>query len=538
MEQSEATLLKKIELLTTISTALSAERDTEHLLERILLGAKELTGADGGSLYVVKDRQLIFALVHTTSLGLHMGGTSGTAINFPPLSLDEPDGEPNRRMVVTRAVNEDSIFNIPDAYNDHDFDFAGTRAFDARTGYRSQSLLAVPMKDHEQQIIGVLQLINATDAVSGRVGPFSAADARLVAALSSQAAVALNRKQLIEGLENLLKALTHLIANTIDEKSASTGNHCRRVPPITMALALAVNADDGHYAQVCFDANELAELEMAAWLHDCGKLTTPDRVMDKRTKLETLFDRIALIDARLEILQLQAELAGQRGGADAPERALAVYTPETIADIRAFLHRCNQGGEFMAAPDQQRLAEIGAILLADDSGQKRHLLLEDEIANLAIPRGTLTDEERDRINNHALVSARMLSTLPFPKHLARVPLIAGGHHERMNGSGYPNHIPAAQLPLQARILAIADVFEALTASDRLYRKANTLSVALTIMARMGADGHLDCDLLELFVRRQVYAAYAQEFCQPEQIDLVDEAAILTILAKGRPVAAA
>jgi len=538
MEQLDTSLLNKIELLTAISTALSAEQDIEHLLERILLGAKELTGADGGSLYVVKGRELIFALVHTSSLGLHMGGTSSVPINFPPLSLDEPGGEPNRRMVVTRAVNEDRIFNIPDAYNDHDFDFAGTRAFDARTGYRSQSLLAVPMKDHEQQIIGVLQLINATEPTSGQVVPFSDADTKLVAALSSQAAVALNRKQLIEGLEALLKALTRLIANTIDEKSASTGNHCRRVPPITMALARAVNADDGHYAGVSFSANDLVELEMAAWLHDCGKLTTPDRVMDKRTKLETLFDRITLIDARLEILQLQAELARQRGGAPAGESDRAVYTPEAIADIRAFLHKCNQGGEFMAASDHQRLAEIGAILLADDSGQQRHLLLEDEMTNLAIPRGTLTDEERESINNHARVSARMLSTLPFPKHLARVPLIAGGHHERMNGSGYPDHIPAGQLPLQSRILAVADVFEALTASDRLYRKANTLSAALMIMARMGADGHLDCDLLTLFVRRQVYLPYAQEFCQPEQIDAVDEAAVLAILAKGRPTAAA
>lgn len=532
MDRTENSLFKKIDLLTSISTALSAERDTERLLELILLGAKDLTGADGGSLYVVKDRTLIFALVHTRSLDLHMGGTSGVPIYFPPLSLDEADGRPNLRMVVTKAVNEDQIINIPDAYNAPEFDLSGTRAFDARTGYRSQSLLAVPMKDHEQQIIGVLQLINATAASSGQVVPFTDSAAKLVEALSSQAAVALNRKHLIDGLEGLLSALTRLIANTIDEKSIFTGNHCRRVPPITMALAQAVNRDDGCYAAVNFDHNELAELEMAAWLHDCGKLTTPDRIMDKCTKLETMFDRIALIDARLEILELQGRLAAEPGGQiSPPSTGMVSYTPEQIADIRAFLHRCNLGGEFMAAPDQQRLADIGAILLAGNEGQSRPLLVEDEIVNLSIPRGTLTNEEREIINNHALVSAQMLGTLPFPKYLARVPLIAGGHHERMNGTGYPLGIPATSLPLQARILAIADVFEALTASDRTYRKANTLSQALTIMARMCAEGHLDPELFAIFVLRQAYLDYVKDNFQPEQIDTVDEQSILTILAK-------
>ncbi|AMV72032.1 HD family phosphohydrolase [Desulfuromonas carbonis] len=524
-------LLKRIELLTRISTALSAEQDTNLLLETILLGAKELTHADGGSLYILEGRNLVFQLVHTTSLRLHMGGSSGVPVNFPPVPLELADGSPNLRMVVTRSVLEDRIINIPDAYADQEFDFSGTRAFDARTGYHSRSLLAVPMKDHENRIIGVLQLINAQDPENGATTIFNDADQGLAAALASQAAVALNRRQLIDGLENLLRSLTQLIANAIDDKSHHTGNHCRRVPAITMALARAVNADTGPiFGPVRFDQKQLDELEIASWLHDCGKMTTPERVVDKSTKLETIFDRIHLVDARLEILRLEAEVARLSKGEAAHQTPSASPLPlEQIDAIRSFLHRCNTGGEFLSESDRHYLAELGRITLPNhDASAAAPLLNEDEIRNLAVPRGTLTDEERQIINNHVNVTYRMLEALPFPEHLQNVPLIAAGHHERMDGKGYPQGIPAGQLPLQTRILAIADVFEALTASDRTYRKANTLSQALTIMARMCAEGHLDPQLFDLFVRSEAYRDYARANFQAEQHDAVDSAALRQI----------
>lgn len=515
-------LLKRVELLTRIGTALSAEQDTNRLLETILLGAKELTCADGGSLYILEGRQLTFQLVHTTSLGLHMGGTSGVAVNFPAVPLDLPDGTPNLRMVVTRAVLEDRIINIPDAYADREFDFSGTRRFDAGTGYRSRSLLAVPLKDHENRIIGVLQLINARDPEDHATRVFSEADQGLAAALASQAAVALNRRQLIDGLETLLRSLTRLIANAIDDKSRHTGNHCRRVPAITMALAQAVNADDGLvFGRVHFSPQQLDELEMAAWLHDCGKMTTPERVVDKSTKLETIFDRIHLVDARLEILRLESELEQLRqGGPAPPSSGKPPLPPEQIEAMRSFLHRCNSGGEFLSEQDRNYLLELGRVTLTvrESTGP---LLDADEVRNLAVPRGTLTEEERAIINNHVNVTYRMLEALPFPEHLQNVPLIAASHHERMDGKGYPHGIPAGELPLQTRILAIADVFEALTASDRTYRKANSLSQALTIMARMCGEGHLDPQLFDLFVASAAYEDYVRNHFLANQRDGVD-----------------
>ncbi len=394
-------LLKRIGLLTRISTALSAEQDTNLLLETILLGAKELTNADGGSLYILEGRNLVFQLVHTTSLRLHMGGSSGVPVNFPPVPLELADGSPNLRMVVTRSVLEDRIINIPAAYADQEFDFSGTRAFDTRTGYHSRSLLAVPMKDHENRIIGVLQLINAQGEDGATTRVFSSADQGLAAALASQAAVALNRRQLIDGLENLLRSLTQLIANAIDDKSHHTGNHCRRVPAITMALARAVNADTGAtFGPVCFDQKQLDELEIASWLHDCGKMTTPERVVDKSTKLETIFDRIHLVDARLEILRLEAEIARLSKGETAHQAPSGSPLPlEQIDAIRSFLHRCNTGGEFLSESDRLYLAELGRIALPNHhASAAAPLFNEDEIRNLAVPRGTLNEEERQRPN--------------------------------------------------------------------------------------------------------------------------------------------
>jgi len=527
-DEAHVRLIQRVERLNAIGTALSAERDHNRLLEHILLGAKELTNADGGSLYILNGDTLHFKLVHTTSLKLHMGGTSGAPIEFPPIPLHEQDGAPKRHMVVTRAALENSIINIPDAYADTEFDLSGTRAFDRNTGYHSQSLLAVPMQDHEGHIIGVLQLINAAD--EGEVIPFSREDESLVASLASQAAVTLNRQHLIDGLQTLLQSLTRLIANAIDDKSPHTAGHCRRVPEITMALARAVNRDASpEFAAIEFSDTELEELEMAAWLHDCGKITTPEYVIEKHTKLEAIFDRIELVDSRLKLMQREAEIFEEgcqprvMPGGKLPSR-------EEIAEIRAFLHRCNTGSEFLPETDRKRLEEIAALaIIPPGESAARPLLSADELKHLSIPKGTLSDAEREKINNHAAVTMKMLAAVPFPEHLSQVPLIACSHHERMDGTGYPQGIPAGELPLQARILAIADIFEALTASDRGYRKPISLSKTLTILAQMCNEGHIDPDLYRLFLRQKTYAGYAQKFLKAEQIDDVDTAALNAIL---------
>lgn len=515
---SDNNLLQRIEMLNAIGKALSVEQDLDLLLEMILLGAKKLTGADGGSLYLLENRVLNFTLIHTTSLGIHMGGTSTRAIGFPPIPLGEAGGPANHKMVVTRAVSEGKIINIPDAYADAEYDFTGTKAFDARTGYHSQSLLAAPMMDHEGKIIGVLQLINATDPDSGLVKPFSIMDESLVSSLTSQAAIALTCKRLIDGQDELLQSLVKLVATAIDDKSFHTGGHCRRVPPITMALARAVNEDKGSlFGEFSFTDKQLKELEMAAWLHDCGKIITPEYVVDKKTRLEAIFDRIHLVDARLEILRRD-----QENGATKQKLETASSPSFNVDEIQEFLHVCNSGDTLIDDTARQRLMELAKITVRyKNNPEGDPLLSESELYNLSVTMGTLTDLERDVIKSHVDASINMLSSLPFPKHLQRVPEIAGGHHERMDGKGYPSGIPAGELSLQTRILTVADIFEALTASDRVYHKPNKISEALRIMVSMCKDGHIDPQLLELFIRRQVYLEYAATSLLPEQIDEVD-----------------
>ncbi|HEX9802824.1 MAG TPA: GAF domain-containing protein, partial [Gammaproteobacteria bacterium] len=304
-------LIECIEKLTEIGIALSAEKDTPRLLEMILLGAKELTNADGGTLYSVQeDRTVKMEIMRTDSLDFAMGGTTGKKIPFPPIPLYDEQGNPNLHMVVTNAVLNDTTINIPDAYNAEGFDFSGTRQFDANTGYRSKSFLTVPLKDHEGEIIGVLQLLNARDFDTGEIIPFDEEAERLAGSLASQVAISLTNRRLIADLKLLLESLIHLIATAIDEKSPYTGGHCKRVPILTLMLADAANrASEGAFKDFSMSEDERYELEIAAWLHDCGKITTPEYVVDKSTKLETIYDRIETIDTRYEVLKRDAEIA-------------------------------------------------------------------------------------------------------------------------------------------------------------------------------------------------------------------------------------
>jgi HD-GYP domain-containing protein (c-di-GMP phosphodiesterase class II) len=526
-------LLKKLDRLNAIGVALSAEHDTPRLLETILLGAKEITNADGGTLYsVTEDKRLRFEIMRTRSLGLAMGGTTGTAIPFPPLPLYLEDGRPNNAMVAVHAALTGATVNIGDAYAAEGFDFSGTRKFDQKTGYRSKSFLTVPMRNHEGEIIGVLQLINAMDQAGGII-PFSDESRQLAESLASQAAVALTNHNLIEGLKGLFESFIKLIAEAVDKKSPYTGGHCRRVPELTMLLAEAANAaEDGSTAGFRMTPKELYELKIAAWLHDCGKVTTPEYVVDKATKLSTLFDRIELAEARLrelgqaaEIDMLRRQLAAlKRGGTPdyaGMDRELTDLK-RGLAEDKAFLRNANTGAEFMPPEQQARVRSIGAREFTDWDGNKARLLTDDEIKNLTVRAGTLNDEERRIINSHIDVTISMLSSLKYPRDLRRVPEYAGAHHERMDGKGYPRGLNGSQLTVQARMLAIADVFEALTAADRPYKKAKTLSESLSILGKMAAEGHVDKDLFRLFVKEKVYLKYAKAFLKPEQLDEVDE----------------
>ena len=526
--------LNQLDRLNSIGVALSAEHDNKRLLETILLGAKELTNADGGTLYTVTEEgTLKFEILRTLSLDIAMGGTTGKPITFSPLPIYLEDGSPNTNMVAAYSVLNAITVNIADAYLTEGFDFSGTRQFDEKMGYRSQSFLTVPMKNHENEMIGVLQLINAIDPMTNQIIAFSESHQRLVESLASQAAVALTNHHLINGLKDLLESFIKLIADAIDEKSPYTGGHCQRVPELTMMIAdAAIKTGTGPLKDFSMTEKEVYELKIAAWLHDCGKVTTPEYVMDKATKLETIFDRIHLVDHRFELMEAQRENVYLRKALLQARPGNVVNVKQVNHDINVikkqldddknFIRKINFGTEFMRPEDIQRIKDIGNYEYKNDSGHTVKFLSENEVYNLTIERGTLTPEERLVINNHIVVTINMLEALPYPKDLRRIPEYAGGHHERMDGKGYPKGLTRDQMSIPARMMGVADIFEALTSKDRPYKKAKTLSETLAILGKMKLDNHIDPDIFDLFIREKIYLKYAEKFLEAQQIDTIDE----------------
>ena len=531
--------LELIRRLTNIGAALSAEKNIDRLLEMIVDEARDFAQADGGTLYIMSDDEtaLHFAIAQNKTLKIRMGGTGGT-ITWPAVLLTNSDHSPNHTNVSAHAAITGNVINIRDVYDAEGFNFQGTRKFDAETGYRSKSMLVVPMKNHENDIIGVLQLLNAQDPATGEVISFSHECQQMTESLASQAAIALSNNRLIHDLENLLESFITTIATAIDEKSPYTGGHVRRVAELTMTIAEKINhMTEGPYAHVHFDENLLKELRIAAWLHDVGKITTPEYIIDKSTKLETIYDRVETLKLRSEIIKRDHEIEALKNQlsylmptSDAEalksaardkdaDRGVDDFIKKVEEDVQ-FLVTANTGGEFMADDMIEKVKESAKRTWTVD-GTEQPFLTENEIYNLVIRRGTLTDEEREIINNHARISHKMLTRLPFPKKLRNIPQYAAAHHERLNGTGYPFGLKGNELSLQARILSLADIFEALTAKDRPYKKGKTLSEVLKIISFMVKDGHLDKDLFDLFINEKIYLDYAKKELSPPQIDILD-----------------
>ena len=567
--------------LVDLGIALSAEKNYDKLMELILHGAKSITNADGGTLYSMTDddKALRFEIMLNDTLKVAMGGTTGTPIPFYPVKLYGDDGTPNRKNVASNCALEGETYNIPDAYNAENFDFSGTKGFDAKMGYRSQSFLTVPLKNHENHVIGVLQLINARTK-AGEVVEFSADIARLIDALASQAAVAMDNANLIAAQKRLFQAFIKLLAGAIDAKSPYTGGHCNRVPILSEMLSKAASAQtSGPFADFKLTDDEWYEMLVAADLHDCGKVTTPEYVVDKATKLETIYNRIHEVRMRFEVLKRDATIAclekivagADRAAAEAERDAtLAALDEEFI-----FVAECNVGGEFMAPEKVERLNKIAErtwvrtlddrLGISNDEDRFRsddepkppvveHVLADKEwhviphekpidveafkaegikvsppdhrfnrgeLYNLSISRGTLTNEDRYIINDHIIQTILMLRALPFPKTMSRVAEIAGGHHEKMDGTGYPKRLTREDLSMPARVIAVADIFEALTAADRPYKKPKKLSECVKIMSFMVKDQHIDPDLFQLFLTSGIYKEYAEKYLLPQQVDEVD-----------------
>lgn len=532
MEMTKDFSASALEHLINIGVELSTEHDTTKLLEHILLSAKQLSNSDGGTIYSITEQNTLkFETLLNDTLDMYMGGTSGKSIPFPEIPM-YVDDQPNYNALVAYAAATDQVINISDAYEAGDFDMSAARKMDEKTGYRTKSVLTIPMKNHEKELIGVLQLINAQNETD--VIDFSHEVEAIIRSLGSMAAVALTNRQLIDGMEELFQSLTRLIARAIDEKSPYTGGHCNRVPELTMMIADAVcDQNSGPLADFSMDEKEKHELSVAGWLHDCGKIATPEYVMDKSTKLEGIFDRIALVECRIELakaelknhyqsqiiefMKLDKDISGL-------ERELTAKL-EKLDDDRNFLCKANIGGEFMKEQDQQRVQDIADSYQVCIAGNPHPLLSSNEVANLSIAKGTLLPEEREIINNHMVITIDMLDSLPFPKHLRRVPEYAGGHHEKMDGTGYPKKLKREEMSVPARMMAIADIFEALTAGDRPYKSAKKLSECLRIMGFMKLDQHIDPDLFDIFISKKVYLQYAYQFLNKNQIDEIDESKI-------------
>ena len=506
----------QIKKLSDIGRALSGVYDLNALLEMIVDQARSFTNADAGTLYIVEDNTLRFKIVQNDSLKIRMGGKTGETIPFPPVELKETNVS---AFVALKGVS----VNIPDVYDTDLFDFTGPKKFDQSTGYRSKSMLVVPMHNHDNDVIGVLQLLNAKNPLNEEVIAFSQDYENLSESLASQAAVSITNAKLISNMTELFEAFVKVMATAIDEKSPVTGGHIRRVADLTLTMADVINElKEGCFKDKTFSPDQLYELRIAAYMHDIGKVTSPVEIVEKAKKLQTIFDRIQHVRLRMTYIGQKIMLESQatkiellqNGGANPSEIAsLDKATQDKLYelnDIKEFINRCNEPGEFLDDETLDRLKEISIKTFIDDGGEEQPFLTDDELVNLSIRRGSITEAERKKMQDHAAVTLRMLKQIPFTKKLQNIPGFAGAHHEFINGKGYPLGLKGDEIPFEGKLMAVTDIAEALTASDRPYKKAMPLETVYRILRSMVEKGELDSSLVELFIEKDVYKIYQEK----------------------------
>jgi len=527
--------LLHIERLTRIGESLSSETDLDKIFDMILEEGIEFTKADAATIYKVSDDglHLEYEIAYNATLNLRMGGTRGP-VKWKGLDLYDEQGNPIKNKIANSVYHNKHTLGFDDVYEAEGFDVSGTITTDKANNYRCKSMITIPLKNYEDEVLGVIQFINAQDE-SKNIISFNEEHKAMLSSLASQAAIALSNRKLINSLEELLNQFIRSIAGAIERKSKYSSDHIQRVATLTEMFSARINeAPPEYFGGLRFTSNELKEISMAGWMHDVGKIVTPEYIMDKSTKLETIIDRIELVKLRLENLELLLSLLEKELSAD--ELQAFVHTNisselngmgyrEYLHSLTDFLVKMNLGEEFVAEEDLQKVEQIAKIDF--EYGGKRYFVFTgDEKKNMLIKgRGTFTPEEYQIMKDHVSITWEMLSKLTFPKKYKNVAFYASTHHETLNGRGYPRGIGADQLPLQSRIIAVADIFEALTAADRPYKKAKTLSEALTIMAFMVKDGHLDKDLVNYFLDSGLYLEYAKQFMKPEYTDEVNIAAL-------------
>ncbi|MCK5073503.1 MAG: GAF domain-containing protein [Bacteriovoracaceae bacterium] len=522
----------KYTALLKYSRELAIEKRPQKLLELILRAMRDITNSDGGTIYFkTPENTLKFAVVTNTGLGIQMGGTYKSPVSFKDLPLYEAENSPNYKNISCCCALLRKTIVLEDAYKTDNFNFTGTKSFDLRTGYRTKSVLTIPLIDLENNVIGVTQLINAKNKKNETIS-YTEQDIQLAEILASHAAVTLSNQNLYKKLENLFSQFAEVLATAIDNKSAYTGKHCTMVHKLAMMITkIADRSTAPEFSNFHLDSNGYKEMKLATLLHDCGKVSTPSHIMDKCTKLETIFDRIEIVRSKFEVLKRDAEI-------DLLKKKLAVADGKLKTSITKldkdfekhinslqkdllFLQKSNIGKEFMSEIDQQRVKKIAKRQWFSPDGIRENILNVDEIENLTVPKGTLTNAERRLINQHSDITLKMLQQLEFPEHLSKIPEIAASHHEKINGKGHPRGLKGGEISIQARILCIADIFEALTAKDRPYKKGKTLSESLFIMGKMVEGGELDHFIFRLFIEEKIYLKYAMEHLDEYQRDEVN-----------------
>lgn len=531
--------------------------DYPVIIEKVMRVARKACDADGCFFFSVSDNKYInLEYSRVNSLNVGISGTENMAF-FPSVFLPDVKNRSRKAPSEYCALNRE-IINSPNIFQTTGIDTDLIAKFDDANNYSTISLLAIPLVDRKDNLLGVAQFTNAKDA-NGKIISFTTEAQKVVLSVCKLITIALENKNQKEAYSQLLESFIEVLARAIDAKSPYTGSHCQRVPIIARLLATAaVQETTGNLKTFEMSPDDWYTLHIASWLHDCGKVTTPEYIVDKATKLETIFNRIHEIRNRFEILRRDAHieyLQKRLNNIDTKQHLQAEFVAKVkqLEEDFAFVAKCNTGDIELNDRDIARLEQISQIQFVryfnrmlglswaerDNVENKdfyvhpaRENLLQNrkdqifgsynrgELYNLEIRRGTINKEERDKINEHIVVTIDMLKALPFPKELSKVVEYAGAHHERIDGKGYPNGLTGDQMSVPAKIMAIADIFEALTANDRPYKEPKKLSEVLRIMQQMKHNGHIDPDLYDVFIRSKVYQDYAEQYMDKNQIDEV------------------
>ena len=475
-----------IEQLLAVNVALTAERDKEKFLSMVLDAAMAAARCDGGTLYLLENGVLRFARMTTLSIGVRQGGHDDP-IALPPVPMDP-------RYVCAWAVINRKPVNIPDVRKTDTYDFSGTEKYDRMTGYRTESMLVIPMTGDKGGTIGVLQLINALDG--GRTVPFSGAIERPVSALASLAAACIQNMRYAEQVNALLDSLVDAMTAAIDARTSYNANHSRNMALCAGHFLDRAGSEDPAWN---WTADHRRAFLLSVRLHDAGKLVTPLSVMDKKTRLEEKMSRIEERFRRMDLLDRISFLEGRITEEQRRERA------GTRGAALDRIRRMNSPG-VLSADDIQWVEDLARQTFRDENGAEEAVLTREEAECLRIQRGTLTAGERRIMEGHVKETSRILDRVSFPQEYREIPFWAAAHHEFLDGTGYPDHLTAERIPAEVRLMTILDIFDSLVASDRPYKKPLTPEGALGILKQMAEQGKLDGGLLKLFEETRAWEA--------------------------------